>query len=536
MRPTFALFVAFLVLLSNGINAINITVFDAPERMKRSDVGTAEEYCATYFNPVPSPTIQRIVVELPPASSSLCHVSATAATKTSLIVKIACSKGGEAMEKVLATFFTLVSPEGNRPTIERQSDSDFYASSNSLTQSNAPWHLDRLDGKIKDGTYTYPGNGGKGITIFVIDTGVRITHEEFSPTGRASFDLDTISPGTGYTGDCHGHGTHVASLAAGVTYGSAKNATIKAIRALDCDGYGTLFSILTAIHAVQEHCDEDPDRPFVVVMSLSGTPMNSIESSLATLRTSCHALVVVAAGNQGANACDYSPARVSGLLAVGASRSDDTRASYSNTGPCVGIFAPGHLVTGASAFSPTYDSASDTNKVTMSGTSMATPIVAGVGALYLAAHINDPRGNENLGQSAKIVLRSTAEAVAALGDPFTTSKLLRVNISSLTVPPTPLPPPSTSPSPTPTTTTPPPPPSPSSPPPSELSPAPLPAPSPPTTPPPPSSPKPPDNIVVNPSPIPQMPRSLSAPISPFSIALTSAAVVIVVFVIEVDID
>lgn len=480
-----------LLLFLPAALGLNITVFpkpgspNGPKRTTTAAAGGVIEFCVSYNKTVSAAQMGRIIEGIAAATTNLCYPTTAANTANSFILSIECATADASKAaSLLSAFVARVSPAGNAGVLERQAHDDFSIGGTLevLTQNSAPWHLDRIEGGAKDSTFNYPTEPGKGITIFVIDTGVRTTHKEFLPAGRASFLVDTISPDVPFSGDCHGHGTHVASLAGGLTFGAAKNSTIRTIRALNCNGYGTLFSVLTAVIAVQEQCDNAPDQPFVLVMSLSGSPLLSVEAALTQLRQTCHALIVVAGGNEADNACDYSPARVPDLLAVGASTSDDNRAAYTNVGPCIGIFAPGHLITGAGHFS-------DTATAVMSGTSMATPIAGGIGALHLSTYLPEPRGNENLGQRARNVLRDSAQIVAALGDAFTTKKLLRLNASAVVPAPsgsTPTPAPADQPPPSPSPTPPPPPPT-------TPTPAPTKAPTPTPTP-------TPDKIVKQPSP------------------------------------
>ncbi|AKH85960.1 serine protease [Streptomyces sp. CNQ-509] len=242
------------------------------------------------------------------------------------------------------------------------------------TQANATWGLDRIDQRDLplSTTYTY-NTTAANVTAYIIDTGIRTTHSEFG--GRASVGTDTV--GGGQNGqDCNGHGTHVAGTVGGKTYGVAKQAKLVAVRVLNCSGSGTTAGVVAGIDWVTANATS----PSVANMSLGGgastTLDNAVKRSVAAGVT-----YAIAAGNGNIfgtpqNACNYSPARVPEAITVGATDSTDRRASWSNFGTCLDLFAPGVSIT-----SGWYTSDTATN--TISGTSMATPHTAGVAALYL---------------------------------------------------------------------------------------------------------------------------------------------------------
>ncbi|GAA0742881.1 S8 family peptidase [Dactylosporangium roseum] len=240
------------------------------------------------------------------------------------------------------------------------------------TQYSAPWGLDRIDqaGLPLSGTYTYP-TAASNVTAYVLDTGIRMTHSEFG--GRARSGYDFVDNDTDAS-DCHGHGTHVAGTIGGTTYGVAKGVQLVGVRVLDCQGSGSYSGIIAGIDWVTANAQ----KPAVVNMSLgggaSGVLDQAVRNSVATGVT-----YAVAAGNENQDACTVSPARTAEAITVGAVDANDTRASFSNYGACVDIFAPGVAITSASR-------ASDAGTTVMSGTSMATPHVAGAAALYLSAN------------------------------------------------------------------------------------------------------------------------------------------------------
>ncbi|KUO16361.1 S8 family peptidase [Streptomyces dysideae] len=241
------------------------------------------------------------------------------------------------------------------------------------TQSNAPWGLDRIDQTSLplSGTYTYPDTAGSGVTVYVIDTGVRITHRDFG--GRARYGYDAVDGDT-TAQDGNGHGTHVASTVAGSTYGVAKKANIVAVRVLNNSGSGTTAGVVAGIDWVTAN----HSGPSVANMSLGGGASTALDTAVRNSIAS-GVTYAIAAGNSSANASSYSPARVTEAITVGATTNTDARASYSNYGSVLDIFAPGSSITAG-----WYTSDTATN--TISGTSMATPHVAGAAAVYLAGH------------------------------------------------------------------------------------------------------------------------------------------------------
>ncbi|MEV0985454.1 S8 family peptidase [Streptomyces sp. NPDC049949] len=240
------------------------------------------------------------------------------------------------------------------------------------TQPGPPsWGLDRIDQHPLplDNSYTYPDKAGEGVTAYIIDTGVRISHTEFG--GRASYGFDAID-NDNTAQDGHGHGTHVAGTVAGNSYGVAKKAKIVGVRVLDNNGSGTTEQVVAGIDWVTQHAV----KPAVANMSLGGGADSALDTAV---RNSIASGITygVAAGNESTDASSKSPARVAEAITVGATTSADAKASYSNYGSILDIFAPGSSITSSWG-------TGDTATNTISGTSMATPHVVGAAALYLS--------------------------------------------------------------------------------------------------------------------------------------------------------
>lgn len=248
---------------------------------------------------------------------------------------------------------------------------DFVATA-LATQTSPTWGLDRIDQRSLplSAGYTYPA-AGLGVNAYIVDTGVLAGHTDLS--GRVRSGWTAFSDGRG-TSDCQGHGTHVAGTVGGELYGVAKDVSLVAVRVLDCNGSGSYSGILAGLDWVV--ADHASGTPAVLNMSLGGPASSTLDSAVQSV-VNDGVTVVVAAGNDNQDACNVSPARAAAALTTGATDSNDVRASFSNYGACLDLFAPGVSIKSAGT-------SSTTATVTMSGTSMAAPHVAGAAAVLLS--------------------------------------------------------------------------------------------------------------------------------------------------------
>ena len=281
---------------------------------------------------------------------------------------------GKVYQHALAGFSTKASPQALRALLRDPRvayvEEDGLVELNA-TQSNATWGLDRVDQRDRplNGTYVYD-YVGSAVRAYVIDSGILASHNDFG--GRVLSGYTAISDGRG-SSDCNGHGTHVAGTIGGATWGVAKGVRLVPVRVFGCTGGSANSTIIAGIDWVRAN----RVLPAVANMSLGGGASSATDTAVNNLINS-GVTVVVAAGNDNADACNYSPARVANAITVGSTTSTDARSSFSNFGSCVNIFAPGSAI-----MSTWYTSNSATNSI--SGTSMASPHVAGAAVLVLAA-------------------------------------------------------------------------------------------------------------------------------------------------------
>eukprot|EP01138_Halocafeteria_seosinensis_P011985 gb/GECG01012248.1/.p1 GENE.gb/GECG01012248.1/~~gb/GECG01012248.1/.p1 ORF type:complete len:645 (+),score=61.19 gb/GECG01012248.1/:1-1935(+) len=250
---------------------------------------------------------------------------------------------------------------------------------NVTTDSTEYWNLDRIDQRTDaelDGHYSYTYTG-EGINAYIIDSGIRLTHNEFD--GNRIRLVDFIEDGND---DCNGHGTHVAGTVGGKTYGVAKEVNLVAVRVFGCEGETTLTILLEGLIWAFEDFSDSEASTAVINLSLSSSASPLLDDAIDALNDT-GLVVVSAAGNSDADACLFSPARSSSSITVGATSEGDARASFSNHGSCVNIFAPGEEI-----YSAWYTS--DSAKASISGTSMSAPVVAGIIARYLEQHSEAP--------------------------------------------------------------------------------------------------------------------------------------------------
>ena len=276
------------------------------------------------------------------------------------------------------------------------------------TQSSPPWGLDRIDqAKTKlDKKYTYPSGAGAGATAYVLDTGVRIGHKDFG--GRASYGFNAFD-GSKKASDGHGHGTHVAGTIAGGKYGVAKKAKVVAVKILKDNGSGTTESAVAGIDWVTKH----HKGASVANMSIGGPKDAAMDAALKKSIAS-GVTYAVSAGNESQDASTQSPARVKEAITVAASDKSDKQADFSNYGKLVDLYAPGVDIVSLS-------NKSNTGTATMSGTSMASPHVAGAAALYAGAH-----KSATPAQVASALTKGATKGAIKNPSAGTPNKLLRV--------------------------------------------------------------------------------------------------------------
>lgn len=285
------------------------------------------------------------------------------------------------IEKFERDGYITISKELSRSTaflsesISNENDENFesiHPMNTKKKQDHAPWHLDRV-GRTSlplKGDFEYIDNENcRNIDVYIVDTGIQKTHKEFEGRAKSAYTADSSFPSGE---DCHGHGTHVAALVGGKISGSFKRATLHDVRVMDCFGSGSNSDLIKAL----EWITKNAKKTSIINLSLGGDPSDLVDEAIRSLWKK-GLFPVIAAGNEGVDACTRSPARVSEGLTVGASTKKDSRAPFSNYGGCVQVYAPGEDITSAGHLD-------DESFAIMSGTSMATPIVSGIAASILS--------------------------------------------------------------------------------------------------------------------------------------------------------
>jgi aqualysin 1 len=254
-----------------------------------------------------------------------------------------------------------------------EQDQTAQTASVATSETNAPTGLDRIDQHALplNGSYNYTSTGS-GVSAYIMDTGIRTTHVDFG--GRAAGAYTAVNDGYG-TSDCGGHGTHVAGIVGATTYGVAKGVRLYAVRVFDCNASGSYSAIASAVDWITQNAS----RPAIVNMSFNGPPSSTLSTAIQNSISSGITYVAAAGNNSGADACNYAPGNIPGVITVAASSLTDVQMPFSNGGKCVAIFAPGAVILS------TYNT-SDTATMQWSGTSMAAAHVTGAGALYLENH------------------------------------------------------------------------------------------------------------------------------------------------------
>jgi aqualysin 1 len=340
--------------------------------------------------------------------------------------RLSSAHGGQVLHTYSAAIkgFAATLPAAAVQALRNNPNIDYVEQDQTITlstaESGATWGLDRIDQADRplDTLYNY-NYTGSGVTAFIIDTGIRADHVEFTGRVLTGSGYTAILDGNG-TNDCNGHGTHVSGTVAGTTWGVAKQAKLVPVRVLDCRGSGSNSGVIAGV----DWAANSALRPAVANMSLGGSTSSALNAAVAGA-VSKGVTMVVAAGNSNANACSSSPASEPSAITVGATGSDDVRASYSNYGTCVDLFAPGSGITSSWNGSPT-----DTN--TISGTSMATPHVTGVAALVAQAN----PGASPAAIATFIVQTATPNRVGSPGTGSPNLLLYSLGTGTATEPPT----------------------------------------------------------------------------------------------------
>lgn len=457
VSPSLCLFVIALLVASVGAQLF--TYGDA----RASSVQAASEG-SSWLVTVTAPNVgvetfdlvyERVVRPVAERAPALCGMTASASTRRAFVT-LTCPADPSVVDRVVALLeskfgATAVRVDLNEVVKARAPEVRVAAAESA---SGVTWGLDRIDSRplAFDGIFTFDDRGG-GADIWIVDTGVNVAHTEFG--GRATLVGNYIG---GVDTDCNGHGTHVSAIAAGKTLGVARAARIFAMKVLDCKGSGTTGSVMSALDAIIDA--RSPTRATIINLSLTSSLNAQLNNMINSLVVDHGIAVVVAAGNDGAYACDYSPGSASAAITVAAVERTDELASFSNYGACVDIAAPGSKI-----LSAWYTST--TAVATLSGTSMASPFVAGV----LAMHWSRVANKRDAAAATMSLLGAATPGVVADPRHSTHPALLYVRLIADAEnnhvdppppppPPSPLPPPPPPPSPPPPSPPPPPPPPP----------------------------------------------------------------------------
>ncbi len=359
-------------------------------------------------------------VPLETASQTLASASSSATDQ----LQKQRSLGAKDFEHV--RFSALMLTETERETLLASGTVRFVESIKPVQMFNtaASWGLDRIDQPSLplDNSFSAPVSGGRGVWIFVLDTGIDPAHSQFG--GRVQPGFTAINDGFG-SNDCQGHGTHVAGTAAGATYGVARRAILFPVRVLDCLGAGSTEGVVAGIDYVIFQKMSYPAVPMVANLSLGGSVDRAMDEAIRRL-TDQDVFTAVAAGNSSEDACSFSPAREPSAFTVGSTTSQDVKSDFSNFGSCLDAYAPGSRILSAQP---------GNRRATLSGTSMAAPHVAGVGALVLAAR--PEYSAKKVGQ--RIVSLSRSGAVDQVDGSRPENRLLQIETREGTVGPGPIP-------------------------------------------------------------------------------------------------
>ena len=255
----------------------------------------------------------------------------------------------------------------------------------SVTAQSAPdWGLDRIDQTSLplNASFVYAGDGA-GVNAYILDSGINPYHNDFG--GRASVAFDALTDGRNGI-DCRGHGTHVAGIIGSSVHGVAKGVNLRGVRVLPCAGSGQISDLLAGV----EWVTANRILPAVANISINASGLSTAMTNSISNSINSGITYVVSAGNFNADACAHSPGNISSALVIGATTASDNRAGYSNLGPCIDVWAPGNSITST-------DFETNNGARVMSGTSMASPMVAGTAALYLQ---NNPTASPSTVQNA----------------------------------------------------------------------------------------------------------------------------------------